>query len=225
MWIMCTLWVCYSSACTSVSYLSKSRSGCNCSLEVTACKLSCHTFHNTKQVGSTVPMPLDPYKTCWDPAGRSCSSSSDLCFTSFRLTDKNLVNKNQWPSGLEIPWAMDFVSKISGASQTFLYRMASLPLYFSSNASKYSPAILRPQILSKHWEQMRHRITWNGTCDNDCPISFWHEHPTLLDETSSHNFILITQVWNDNWWQQDPQTHWNLNRACTLPSLCGLRRV
>ena len=93
-------------------------------------------FHNTKQVGSTVPMPLDPYKTCWDPAGRSCSSSSDLCFTSFRLTDKNLVDKNQWPSGLEIPWAMDFVSKISGASQTFLYRMASLPLYFSSNASK-----------------------------------------------------------------------------------------
>lgn len=49
---------------------------------------------------------------------------------------KTLVDKNKWPSGLEIPWTMDFVSKISGASQTFLYRMASLPLYFSSNASK-----------------------------------------------------------------------------------------
>lgn len=133
---MCTLWVCYSSACTSVSYLSKSRSGCNCSLEVTACKLSCHTFPTPNRSAALFPCLWIRIKL----AGIQLvglAAAAVICVSHLSgWQTKNPVDKNQWPSGLEIPWAMDFVSKISGASQTFLYRMASLPLYFSSNASK-----------------------------------------------------------------------------------------
>lgn len=134
---MCTLWVCYSSACTSVSYLSKSRSGCNCSLEVTALQAFLPHLSTTPNRSAAL------FPCLWiriKLAGIQLvglAAAAVICVSHLSgWQTKTLVDKNKWPSGLEIPWAMDMFSKISGASQTFLYRMASLPLYFSSNASK-----------------------------------------------------------------------------------------
>lgn len=69
------------------------------------------TRSSAKQAGSSLPMPEDPYRTCWGPGRRSCRAGHAIC------------------------WNIQQVGNLL-ALQTLAYRIASLPLYFSSSALK-----------------------------------------------------------------------------------------
>lgn len=109
-----SVWGCCSSGFTSVSYLpSKGWQSAFIAhsffeKDIYASK---KTRSSAKQAGSSLPMPEDPYRTCWGPGRRSCRAGHAIC------------------------WNIQQVGNLL-ALQTLAYRIASLPLYFSSSALK-----------------------------------------------------------------------------------------